>query len=143
MATTSSARRPAPGDVIAYSYLWSHEAAAGREEAAKERPCVVVLAVGDGETPNIVVAQITSRQPDRADAIALSLGRAGLSRPSWIIPWEVNVFRWRGPDVGRAAIPAGATWRLGSLAPPLRRLLADRVGVLLRARAASVVRRTE
>src|SRR5580700_11592801 len=108
MATTSSARRPAPGDVIAYSYLWSHEAAAGREEAAKERPCVVVLAVGDGETPNIVVAPITSRQPDRADAIALSLGGAGLSRPSWIIPWEVNVFRWRGPDVGRAAIPAGA-----------------------------------
>src|SRR5580704_11990513 len=103
MATPSSTRRPpAPGDIIAYNYLWSHEAAAGREDAAKERPCVIVLAVGEGEHPTTVVAPITSQDPGREDAVSLSLGMAGLSRRSWIIPWELNSFRWPGPDLGRA-----------------------------------------
>jgi len=145
MATPSSVsrRRPAPGDILPYSYLWSHEADAGREDAAKERPCGVVLAVGDGETPTILVAPITSRDPGRGEAIALSLGVIGLSRASWIVPWELNLFRWPGPDVGRAAKPAGAPWRLGSLTPSLRTLLADRVEAMLKARRATVVRRGE
>jgi hypothetical protein len=144
MATPSSARRrPAPGDLLPYSFLWSHEAGAGREDAAKERPCVVVLAVGDGDNPTVLVAPITSRDPGRAEAVALSLGVIGLSRASWIIPWELNLFRWPGPDIGRAATPAGAPWRLGSLTPPLRTLLADRVEALLKARRARVVRRSE
>ena len=145
MATPSSVsrRRPAPGDILPYSYLWSHEADAGREDAAKERPCGVVLAVGDGETPTILVAPITSRDPGRGEAIALSLGVIGLSRASWIVPWELNLFRWPGPDVGRAANPVGAPWRLGSLTPSLRTLLADRVEAMLKARRATVVRRGE
>ncbi|HEY2356071.1 MAG TPA: hypothetical protein VGH86_01370 [Phenylobacterium sp.] len=114
MATSSSARRrPAPGDILPYSYLWSHEAATGREDAAKERPCVVVLSVGDGDNPAVLVAPITSRDPQRADAIGLSLGVIGLSRASWIMPWELNLFRRPGPDVGRAATPVCAPWRLG------------------------------
>ena len=52
-------------------------------------------------------------------------------------------FRWPGPDVGRAANPVGAPWRLGSLTPSLRTLLADRVEALLKARRATVVRRGE
>jgi hypothetical protein len=32
---------PKPGLVICYSYLWSHEAAKGREEGVKDRPCVI------------------------------------------------------------------------------------------------------
>ena len=143
MATPSSDRRPAPGDLIAYSYLWSHEAAGGREEAAKERPCVIVLAVGQGQNPNVVVAPITSQEPTRGDAIQLDLGVAGLARRSWIIPWELNVFRWPGPDLGRAGAPAGASWRLGSLAPRLRKLLADRIEALLKARGAKVVHRSQ
>jgi hypothetical protein len=144
MATPSSARRrPAPGDLIAYNYLWSHEAEAGREDAAKERPCVVVVAVGEGEHPNVVVAPITSQAPDSGDAIILDLGVEGSGRRSWIIPWELNAFRWPGPDLGRAAAPAGAAWRLGSLHPRLRRLLADRIAALLKVRATKVVRRSE
>jgi hypothetical protein len=139
MATTSSARRrPAPGDIIPESYFWSHEADRGREDAAKQRPCVIVLAVGAGANPDVLVAPITSQ-----DAIRLSLGALGLSRASWIIPWELNLFRWPGPDLGRAANPAGAAWRLGVLQPSLARLLADRVQALLAARRAAVVRRTE
>ena len=144
MATSLSARRrPAPGDILVYSYLWSHEADAGREDAAKERPCVVVLAVGEGDNPTVLVAPLTSRDPGRGDAIALSLGVIGLSRASWIVPWELNLFRWPGPDIGRAATPVGAPWRLGSLSPALRTRLAERVRALLRARGATVVRRSE
>jgi hypothetical protein len=143
MATPSSARRPAPGDLIAYNYLWSYEAVAGREDAAKERPCVIVLAVGAGDHPNVVVAPITSREPGRTDAISLDLGVAGLGPRSWIIPWELNVFRWPGPDLGRAATPAGAPWRLGSLAPRLRKLLADKIEALLKAGGARVIHRSE
>jgi hypothetical protein len=144
MATPSSTRRrPSPGDVIAYSYLWSHEAAAGREDAAKERPCAIVLAVGEGEHPDVVVAPITSQAPAREGAIVLDLGVAGMNRRSWIIPWELNVFRWPGPDLGRAGAPAGAAWRLGALSPRLRALLAERVAALLKARTADIVRRSE
>lgn len=104
---------------------------------------MVVLAVGEGDNPTVVVAPITSRDPGRAEAIALSLGVIGLSRASWIIPWELNLFRWPGPDVGRAAVPVGAVWRLGSLTPSLRTRLADRVAALLEARRAHIVRRSE
>lgn len=144
MVTPSSARRrPAPGDVIAYGYLWSHESDAGREDPAKERPCVIVLSVGQGDNPTIMVAPVTSHDPGDPDAIPLSAGALGLNRPSWIIHWELNTFRWIGPDVGRAAKPAGAWWRLGALAPELRNRLADRIQVALQRRRARIVPRTE
>ena len=144
MATPSSARRrPVPGDVIPYGYLWSHESDTGRENPVKERPCVVVLAVGDGDNPTVIVAPITSQKPEEPQAIPLSAGAVGLNRPSWIIPWEMNTFRWIGPEVGQAAKPAGAWWRLGALAPELRNLLADRVQASLARRRTRVVQRTE
>jgi hypothetical protein len=143
MTPSSAKRRPAPGDILPYGYLWSHESDAGREDPAKERPCVVILAVGEGDSPTVVVAPITSHDPNNPDAIKLSLGAFGLNRPSWIIHWEVNTFRWIGPDVGTANKPAGAWWRLGALGPELRNRLADRVQAeLLRGRA-HVVRRTD
>ncbi len=144
MATSSSAnRRPAPGDVLPYGYLWSHESDAGREDQTKERPCVVVLAVGEGDHPQVLVAPITSRDPARADAIPLKPGAVGLDRPSWIIPWELNSFQWLGPDVGRAPKPNGAWWRIGVLSPALRRVLRERVEVELENRRVRVTRRTE
>ena len=36
---------PQAGLVIRYSYLWQSEAAAGREEGVKDRPCAVILVV--------------------------------------------------------------------------------------------------
>jgi len=145
MATPSSARRlPAPGDVLTYAFLWSHERDAGRLDAQKERPCVVVLAVGEGDHPHVTVAPITSRRPDRPGAIALPPHAAlGLTRPSWIVPWELNRFRWIGPDVRPAQRPAGAWWRVGVLAPHLRRELRERVQAALLARSARLSPRTE
>jgi hypothetical protein len=81
--------------------------------------------------------------PHRADAIGLKGGAVDLERPSWIIPWELNLFQWPGPDVGRAPHPFGAWWRMGALTPALRRKLRDAVEAALAARRATLIRRTE
>ncbi|HEY1751950.1 MAG TPA: type II toxin-antitoxin system PemK/MazF family toxin [Caulobacteraceae bacterium] len=144
MATPSSARRlPCPGDVLAYRFLWSHESDAGRDDAVKERPCVVVIAVGEGDHPTVTVAPITSQPPARQGAIALRPGALTLDRPSWIIPWELNRFRWIGPDVSPAEHAAGAWWRIGALSLPLRRALRDSVAAALAQRQARLTPRTE
>ena len=144
MKTSSSGKpRPEPGDVILYGYLWSHEADAGREEGAKDRPCAVVLAVGAGDFPTVVVAPITSQEPLGSDAIKLPAGLMGLDSPSWIVPWELNRFQWLGPDVRPAPRPAGAWWRVGVLRADLRKLLADRVQMALRASRARLIQRAE
>jgi hypothetical protein len=36
---------PELGLAICYSYVWRHEAPGGREEGAKDRPCVIVTVV--------------------------------------------------------------------------------------------------
>jgi hypothetical protein len=91
----------------------------------------------------VTVAPVTSRAPARPGAIPLSLAAIGLDRASWIIPWELNVFRWPGPDIGRAANPAGAWWRHGALAPHVRRRLREHVEAALRERQARLLRRSE
>lgn len=127
--------------MLSYGYLWSHESDVGREDPIKQRPCVVVLAVGDGPNPQVIVAPITSRDPRREDAISLSEGALGLNRRSWIIPWELNAFRWPGPDIEPAMKPAGAWWRIGALTPALRQRLRLAVEAGLKARRAVVTRR--
>lgn len=144
MATSSFVeRRPQQGDVLPYSFLWFSQAVSGREDAEKERPCVVVLAVGDGVHPTVLVAPITSRDPADPRAIPLKVGAPGVVRPSWVVPWELNEFTWPGPDVGRAPSPVGAWWRLGALAPALRNLLAERLAAELQAGRLKRTGRTE
>ena len=49
---------PEPGLVVSYSYLWHREHETGREEGAKDRPCVIVLAIErseDGATEVVVL----------------------------------------------------------------------------------------
>ncbi len=97
---------PRAGLVIRYSYLWRSEAAAGREEGVKDRPCAIVLAVvaRDGDTV-VYVLPITHAPPlDPADAVELPQAtkiRLGLdSDRSWIVVSEGNSFTWPGPDLG-------------------------------------------
>jgi len=96
---------PVPGLVIRYSYLWRDEARRGDEEGAKDRPCVVVLAVTDVEgQPVVTVAPVTHTPPrKRNDAVELPLAtkkRLGLDeQASWILSTEVNCFVWPGPDL--------------------------------------------
>jgi mRNA-degrading endonuclease toxin of MazEF toxin-antitoxin module len=97
---------PVPGLVIRYSYLWTHEAAAGREEGRKDRPCVIVLAVQprDDGALFVTVAPVTHTPPVAANQAveipAETKLRLGLdSQPSWIVTTEVNSFTWPGPDL--------------------------------------------
>jgi len=96
---------PQPTDVISYVYLWSHEAAAGRDEGAKERPVVVVLATRKREHgTEILVVPVTTRPP-RAGTAAIEMpprvrAHLGLGdERCWIVCDELNRFTWLGPDI--------------------------------------------
>lgn len=97
---------PRPGLVIRYAFLWSLEAAAGREEAAKDRPCAIVLATKrttEGWVRTLV-APITHQPPqDTAASLAIPADVAaalGLDAgPHWIRFDELNEFGWPGFDL--------------------------------------------
>jgi hypothetical protein len=90
---------PEPGLVLSYAYLWHHEYQAGREEARKDRPSVIVLAV-EREADNatvVTVLPITHTPPsDPASAVEIPLPverHLGLDDArSWIIVSEGNEF---------------------------------------------------
>lgn len=93
-------RIPSVGSVISYSYLWKEEHEKGQIEGLKVRPCVVMVVGADGG--EFVVAPIT-HSPTNTEGIELNHAlkrRLGLDdEKSWLILTEVNIFRWRGPDV--------------------------------------------
>lgn len=96
---------PEPGLVISYAYLWHREYAKSRSEAAKNRPCVIVLKVERaGELVIVTVSPITHRRP-AAETPALEIPPAvkrhlGLdSEQSWIVLDEINQFAWPGFDL--------------------------------------------
>ena len=92
--------------MIRYGFLWSHEQDGGADEAAKDRPCAIIVATRrsvTGETI-VVVAPITHTQPiDAADsleitaAIARKLGLDGGFH--WLRLDELNRFAWPGYDL--------------------------------------------
>ena len=96
---------PKPGLVIRYAYLWDREAQRGRDEAAKDRPCAVVLASQkEGQATRVWVAPITHTAPQAGTSAveipAATKQRLGLDQErSWIITNEVNSFQWPGPDI--------------------------------------------
>ncbi len=114
---------PRPGLVIRYSFLWSHEQDAGADEAAKDRPCAIVVAAPVSETGEIrtIVAPITHRPPDEPldsieipAAICSSLGLdAGRH---WLRLDELNRFVWPGFDL--RPIPGRAGQFAYGMVPP-------------------------
>ncbi len=115
---------PKPGLVIRYSFLWSHEADAGADEGAKDRPCAIVVAarVVDGAIRTIVVP-ITHLEPDDLDA-ALELP-AAISKAlkldgarHWLKLDELNRFAWPGYDLRQIPGREGA-YAYGMLPEPL------------------------
>lgn len=97
---------PKPGLVIRYSFLWSHEQAAGADEGAKDRPCAIVVAArrrANGDIA-VIVAPVTHAQPDNPSdsleippAICRSLGFDG--QRHWMRLDELNRFAWPGYDL--------------------------------------------
>lgn len=124
---------PKAGLVIRYSFLWSHEKDAGADEAAKDRPCAIVVAAAKKEQGDIavIVAPITHAPPDDpADSIEIppavcrSLGLDGDKH--WLRLEELNRFTWPGYDL--RPIPASGDYAYGMLPQPLFEAL--RKGIL-------------
>lgn len=127
--------------MIRYAYLWRDEARAGRDEGAKDRPCVIVLAVDDQDGRKVVtVAPVTHRPPDSpGDAVELpkdTKSRLGLDEArSWIVATEINRFVWPGPDIRPARRGA---WDYGFVPGGLLRAVREAMAAR---RALAVLRR--
>ena len=98
---------PRPGLVIRYDYLWTREAAAGRDQG-KERPACLVAAMDSAASPRfVVILPITHARPDK-DAVGVEIPakvRAALGlddAPRWVIVSEHNVDEW--PNAGLAPV---------------------------------------
>ena len=99
--------KPVPGLVVRYSYLWRDEYLAGRDEAAKSRPCAIILVTENFEAGDFVtVLPVTHTEPKQPE-LALEIPsttkkRLGLDmQRSWIVLTEVNRFKWPAPDLNR------------------------------------------
>jgi hypothetical protein len=126
-------RAPFPGLIVRYAFLWNNEAQAGRTEARKDRPCVVVLAtrrLTDGRV-RVRVVPITRapHDPDRSVALPLKVKRhLGLDREaSWIVLDEANEFVWPGVDLRPIARTRPGVWTYGVLPKELFDELQDRL----------------
>ena len=99
---------PGPGLVIHYDYLWTREAAAGRQHG-KERPACLVAAMNADRAPRfVVILPITHTRPARGTfgvEIPAKVRQAlGLDdAPCWIVVSEHNVDEW--PNPGLAPLP--------------------------------------
>ena len=141
-------RRPEPGQVIRYSYLWSSAARAGRADGAKDRPCGVVLTqTTDSGRTLVYVLPITHTRPfadEDEDGIEIPQStkrRLGLDpEQSWIITTELNRFTWPGPDI--RPTPSGK-YIYGYLPEKLMRLVLERVKQRARGKRLKTTPRTE
>jgi len=99
---------PSPGLVIRYDYLWSSEAATGREQG-KERPACLVAATDSTVTPRFVVILAITHTPPHGNTVGVEIPAKvkhilGLDdAPSWVIVSEHNVDEW--PSGGLSSIP--------------------------------------
>jgi hypothetical protein len=96
---------PELGLVIRHAYLWSSEKRAGREEASKDRPCVIVhIRRNDFDETEVFIAPITHTPPESPER-AMEVPPSTKKRlklddeRSWVITTEVNRFIWPGPDI--------------------------------------------
>jgi hypothetical protein len=100
--------QPRPGLVFRYDYLWSREAAAGRDQG-KERPACLVAALDSFAAPRFVVILPITHTPPDEDTVGVEIPakvrRAiGLDEASsWVIVSEHNVDEW--PNGGLAPLP--------------------------------------
>lgn len=114
---------PQPGLVICYDYLWTHEAATGREQG-KDRPACLVAASNSSINPRFVVlVPITHTRPEK-DTVGVELPTRvkqaiGFDNaPSWVIVSEHNIDEW--PNSGISPVPGKpGTFSYGFIPPSL------------------------
>lgn len=95
---------PKPGLVIRYDYLWTHEAATGRDQ-----PTCLVAATDALVRPRHVVLLPITHTPPSGDTIGIEIPlrvkqAIGLDdTPSWVIISEHNIDEW--PNGGLTPLP--------------------------------------
>jgi hypothetical protein len=130
---------PKPGLVIRYGFLWSNEEAEGATEAAKDRPCAIVVAARRDPHGGIdtIVAPITHQPPQDSSASieipAATCRSIGLdSGRHWLRLDELNRFAWPGYDLRQVPSESGR-YDYGMLPSGLFQQL--RAGILARQKA--------
>ena len=130
---------PRRGLVVRHAFLWSHEKSAGTNEAAKDRPCVIVLLLASDESKQVRVGvvPITHTPPTDSNggievpkAVRRNLGLD--DAPQWVIFDELNRFVWPGYDLRPVPGHAGS-YAYGMLPQDLYDTIV--LGVLARNRA--------
>jgi hypothetical protein len=118
---------PKPGLVIRYDYVWTHEAAIGREQG-KDRPACLVAASDATAAPRFVVILPITHTPPAGDTVGIEIPTRvrrtiGLDdMPSWVIVSEHNVDEW--PNGGLTPIPGRpGTFSYGFIPPGLFALI--------------------
>ena len=96
---------PEVGLVIRHIYLWRDEQKRGQIEGRKARPCLIIpTRLNEHGEIEVYICPVTHTQPENSNqSIEISLAtkqRLKLdNQRSWIIISEVNLFKWKGPDV--------------------------------------------
>lgn len=96
---------PEVGLVIRHIYLWRDEHKREQIEGRKARPCLIIhTRLNEHGEIEVYICPVTHTQPEISDqSIEIPLAtkqRLKLdNQRSWIITSEVNLFKWKGPDV--------------------------------------------
>lgn len=136
---------PEPGLVVRYDYLWTHEAAAGRDRG-KDRPTCLVAATDAAVRPRHVVLLPISHTPPSGDTVGIEIPAKvkqaiGLDEePSWVIVSEYNIDEW--PNGGLSPAPGRRdTFSYGFIPPGLFAKIKASFLELARAKKIGAVRR--
>jgi hypothetical protein len=136
---------PKPGLVVRYDYLWTHEAAAGRDQG-KDRPACLVAATDGSVRPRYVVLLPITHTPPAGNTvgveIALKVKQAlGLDdERSWVIVSEHNIDEW--PNAGLLPVPGDpGSFAYGFIPPGLFKQIKARFLELARQKKTQAVRR--
>ena len=99
---------PSRASSSAYDYLWTHEAAAGRDQG-KDRPACLVAASDSQTRPRFVVILPITHTPPDGNTIGIEIPAKvkqaiGLDDArSWVIVSEHNIDEW--PNAGLSPVP--------------------------------------
>lgn len=136
---------PKPGLVVRYDCLWSHEAAAGRDQG-KDRPTCLLAASDHPARPRYVVLLPIIRTAPDADTVGIEIPAKvkqsiGLDEaPSWIIVSEHNVDEW--PNGGLSPVPGKpGVFSYGFIPPGLFKEVKSKFLELARRSRSGAVRR--
>ena len=136
---------PKPGLVLRYDYLWTHEAAAGRQQG-KDRPVCLVAATDDAVSPRYVVLLPITHTPPRGDTVGVEIPakvKAFLDLDdarSWVNVSEHNVDAW--PNAGLLPVQGrGGDFAYGFIPPGLFARIKAEFVALARSRKSGAVRR--